>query len=58
MMGANSGPVSAGGRMTQGPVVIVPPAMTGHSVKLITEHGKIVEGVDQVMQKNFNFVSW
>lgn len=46
MMGANSGPVSAG-RMAQGPVVIVPPPMTGHSVKLITEHGNIVEGVEQ-----------
>lgn len=47
MMGANSGPVSAG-RMVQGPAVIVPPAMTDHSVKLITEHGNIVEGVEQV----------
>ncbi|KAF9424283.1 smg-9, nonsense mediated mRNA decay factor [Podila epigama] len=46
--GPNNGPVSAGGRIAQGtPIVGVPPPMTEHCVKLMTDHGKIPEGVEQ-----------
>ncbi|KAF9962787.1 hypothetical protein BGZ65_007939 [Modicella reniformis] len=44
------GAVSAGGRPTQNiPVVAIPPSMGSHSVKLMNEHGKILDTADQVM---------
>ncbi|KAG0259751.1 smg-9, nonsense mediated mRNA decay factor [Mortierella polycephala] len=51
--GAHSagGPMSAGGRLLQlAPVLALPPPMSSHSVKLMNENGKILDGVEQPPQ--------
>ncbi|KAF9932385.1 smg-9, nonsense mediated mRNA decay factor [Mortierella alpina] len=46
--GANAGHMSAGGRLLQAPpIMTIPPAMKSRSVKLMNEHGKILEGAEQ-----------
>jgi len=48
--------VSVGGRPTQNaPIVAIPPSMGPHSVKLMNEHGKILESAEQVLDSFMAF---
>lgn len=48
--------MSVGGRPTQNaPIVAIPPSMGPHSVKLMNEHGKILESAEQVLDSFMAF---